>query len=289
MTEHWQQTWLNRWVINATEAREHLAQGATVLDTRPLACWLLGHVPKAVPVNWRQFSRPQLPDRGKLIEDNTGLEQKLQAVGVCNTRPVIVVGGPQAPWHFGEEGRMVWMLRLLGHPAAAFVDGGQRALVQAGVPLVIESVPPSMRGDFVVRRCDRWTIQREELRTQLASPENTARLVILDTREPREYAGATPYGEQRGGHIPGAVSFYFKALLHSSGQLLPREQLLARFSTLGIARDTPVVAYCTGGVRSAFFVAVLVSLGFCNVKNYAGSMWDWSAADPDCYLLVVNA
>jgi thiosulfate/3-mercaptopyruvate sulfurtransferase len=66
--------------------------------------------------------------------------------------------------------------------------------------------------------------------------------------------------------------------MDTKGYLLPHDQIIAKLNRLGMNCDTPIAAYCTGGVRSAFFVAVLVDLGFNSIKNYAGSMWEWSAA-----------
>ena len=272
----------NQWLVNAAEAKQLIEQGATVLDVRNIVVWLLGHVTGAIRVTWQQFSQQKSSCKGRLIEDSGVMEQKLCEVGIFNAKPVIVVGNPAHG--FGEEGRIVWMLRTLGHPQAAFVDGGHAALVRAGVSIERGLKPLPERGDFVVKRLPLWEIGRDELKAKLAATASPS-LIALDTREPREYAGATPYGERRGGHIPGAVHLYFKDLMDERGNLLPRDEIIAKLDRLGIARDTPVAAYCTGGIRSAFVVAVLVDLNFDNVKNYSGSMWEWSAADASSYPL----
>ncbi|BAZ20147.1 putative thiosulfate sulfurtransferase [Kalymmatonema gypsitolerans NIES-4073] len=268
-----------QWIISANEAKQLISQGATILDTRNKLALLISHIPGAVHVTWQQFSNNQKPYRGKLLADANLLEEKLRQVGICNSKPVIVLGNP--PDNFGEEGRIVWMLRTLGHQSAALVDGGYNALVKAGVPTTRGLNQPLEIGDFVVNRTALWEIQRDELQVNLS--EN--KLAVIDTRQKREYAGETPYGEQRGGHIPGAVHFYFKDLMDTKGNLLKPEEIIAKLETLGIQRDTPTVTYCTGGIRSAFFVAVLVNLGFSNVKNYAGSMWEWSASSDEKYPL----
>ncbi|MBW4649570.1 MAG: sulfurtransferase [Kastovskya adunca ATA6-11-RM4] len=268
----------NRWVVSAELAKRLIEQGATVLDVRNPVLWLLGHVPGAVQVNWQRFSQKKFPNQGKLIDDVEVLAQKLRSLGICNDKPVIVAGNPARD--FGEEGRIVWMLRTLGHSRAAFVDGGYPALMQVGVPIVWELTQPTP-GDFTVKRSRFWEIQRDELQAQLS---NSA-FKVIDTRSPCEYAGLTIYGEKRGGHIPRAVPFYFRTLLDNSGYLLPREQILETLKAAGIETHTPVATYCTGGVRSGFFLAVLADLGFTNVKNYAGSMWEWSATATDHYPL----
>ncbi|MBD1923471.1 sulfurtransferase [Microcoleus sp. FACHB-831] len=259
-----------QWVVSATQAKQLIERGATILDTRNIILSLLGHIPGAVRVAWQDFSQQEPHYKGKLIDNPNILQEKIRAIGICNTKPVIVVGNP--PHNFGEEGRIVWMLRTLGHQQAAFVDGGHNALVKTGIPIVWESTQPKP-GDFVIKLTPSYSIDFDELKA------NIQNLTIIDTREPREYAGATPYGEKKGGHIPGAKHFYFKDLMDTNGYLLPSNELIAKLNELAIKQHTPITAYCTGGIRSAFFVSVLTNLGFNNIKNYAGSMWEWSASN----------
>lgn len=273
----------NQWIISAEQANQLIKQGATILDSRNILDWLVGHASNAVHVHWQAFSQKQFLHKGKLIESSKILEQKLRIIGIFNDKPIIVIGNPEHPCNFGEEGRIVWMLRSLGHEFTAFVDGGDGALSKIGMPTTLEINKP-LFGDFIIKKNDAWLIQRDELQIQLL----TQKLTVIDTRSPREFNGATPYGEQRSGHIPGAINFYFKDLLNSKGYLLPRLQIVAQLNSLGITCDTPIVTYCTGGVRSAFFVAVLVDLGFTDVKNYAGSMWEWSAAPDSKYPLLLK-
>jgi len=265
----------HQWIINAAQAKQLIAQGATVIDVRNIGAWFLGHIPGAVHVTWQQFSQPS-SHRGKLIEDSSILEGKLRAIGISNHKPVVVVGNPAH--NFGEEGRIVWMLRTLGHSQAAFVDGGYDALINTGIA-ISWGLTQVETGDFCVQRTATWEIQRDELKANLGNQ------ILIDTRTAKEYAGATPYGEQRGGHLLGARHFYFKELIDLKGNLLPKEQIMTSLAHLGIQAETPIVAYCTGGVRSAFFVAVLAHFGFTQVKNYAGSLWEWSASPATDYPL----
>lgn len=266
-----------RWVVSAPEAKQLIDQGATLLDARGQLS--LGQLAGAIAVRWDQFSSTQPASRGNLLADDQALSLQLQALGISADKPVVVFGKPPGGW--GEDGRLVWMLRTLGHSQAVLVDGGFRALRQAGVSLRPGPGGAPEPGNFVVQRTPTWAIQQEDLRLQLNDPN----LVIVDTREAREFTGKTPYGERRGGHIPGAIHLYFKDLLGEEGRLLPRSELLAKLRTLGITPETQVVVYCTGGVRSGWLAAVLVTHGF-QVKNYAGSMWEWSAAPEDRYPLV---
>ncbi|MBT9316345.1 rhodanese-like domain-containing protein [Leptothoe spongobia] len=264
-----------RWIVSAAEAKRLIEQGATLLDTRKLA---LTRLQNSVYADWRQFSPQAVADRGKLLEQEDLLTQQIQEMGISRQMPVVVFANPPKGW--GEDGRIVWMLRTLGHSQVVMVDGGVEALVDAGVPVQSGQSHPPKRGDFVVERNSTWEIQRDQLQAELGQDK----LVVIDTREAREFAGKTPYGEQRGGHIPGAINLYFKEFLGQDGQLLPLDIIQAKLDEAKITPDTQVVVYCTGGIRSGWLAAVLVTLGY-DVKNYAGSMWEWSAAPADSYPL----
>ncbi|MGD1713842.1 sulfurtransferase [Dapis sp. BLCC M172] len=270
----------NQWIINTTQAQKLVQEGATILDARSCKIFKRKSLANASCVSWKEFSQAKLPFKGKLLIDDKILTEKLQTIGIYNDQPVIVFGNTINGW--GEDGRIVWMLRTLGHQKAFLIDGGFTALVKAGFPTVnLVNNTFSVRGDFVVNRSKNWQISQNELKPNL---ENN-NLIIIDTRELREYAGKTPHGEERGGHIPGAVHIYFKDWLDENGMLLSRDKILEMLAKKGITKDKNVVTYCTGGVRSAWSSSVLADLGF-QVKNYSGSMWEWSASDADIYPLV---
>ncbi|NER37407.1 MAG: sulfurtransferase [Oscillatoria sp. SIO1A7] len=274
----------NQWVVGADRADELLAAGATLIDARPRRSQRLRPVPGAIPVSWKEFSQPKQPWRGKLLEDDLLLTEKLQAIGVFQEVPVLVFGDTAKGW--GEEGRIVWMLRSLGHKKAVIIDGGDRVgrasrlTAIAPIQATNKATSPPKRGDFLVKRVGNWQIGREELRASLAKNN----LVIIDAREKREYFGKTPYGESRGGRIPGAIHLYYKELLAKNGLLLSREEIVAKLEQKGITPTTEIAIYCTGGVRSAWLTSVLADLGY-KAKNYPGSMWEWSAGSPLSYPL----
>ena len=274
---------VSQWVVSPAEAKALIEQGAVVLDARDVGAQRQGRLQGAIAVQWEAFSETVDPHQGNLLTDDALLSEKLQAIGVSAQRPVVVVGDPQRGW--GQEGRVVWMLRTLGQSQSVMVDGGFTALKQAGLPLSreVKTVAPTP-GDFVVQRTDQWTLHQDDLRQAIA----TNRLVILDTRERREFEGAVPYGERRGGHLPGAIHLHYRELLDAEGRLRPESERLALLQEHGIPRDAAILAYCTGGVRSAWLTAVLVDMGL-DAKNYPGSMWEWSAGSRDRNPLVLPA
>ncbi len=258
------------WIVSAEQARQMLNDGATLWRARDPEDQA-DSIPGSYPVSWQQFSvvarDPEHPRRGCLLED-AQLEPQLRELGVCQDTPVVVVGSPP------KDGRLVWMLRTLGHPQVAMVEGGYDG----------DGPPRQDRpGDFQIRWSAAWEIAKEELREQLGHPEMT----LVDVRTPEEFAGGILYGESRPGRLPGALSFFYRHLLDESGSLLPREQMEQQLLQAGLHQDQPLIAYCSGGIRAAWFTCVLVDLGF-KVRNYTGSMWEWSAGSAVDYPLVVD-
>lgn len=94
-----------------------------------------------------------------------------------------------------------------------------------------------------------WEVQPDWLE------EHLDQVLILDVREPAEFAGPL-------GHIPGA-------------RPLPLGQLAERAAEL--PRERPMVTVCRAGSRSAQAVTLLQQAGVERVANLAGGMLRWRA------------
>ncbi|MDK9706977.1 MAG: rhodanese-like domain-containing protein [Desulforhopalus sp.] len=75
--------------------------------------------------------------------------------------------------------------------------------------------------------------------------------VLIDVREKEEFAVS---------HLAKAVN-------------------ITRVEDIAYPKDTPIVAYCSVGVRSAAFAKKLGKLGFTNVRNLRGSIFTWANKD----------
>jgi len=250
--------------------------GAVVLDARSSG-FLWAHIPSAQAVDWLDF-RDGWGRVGRLHPDPQAMASKLSALGVDAARPVLVYGAAAA--RFGEEGRIAWLLLYLGHPQVYILDGGFAAWQGAGKSVARGPVRrPAQPGGFAAQpqpglRADKAQVQRA------LSAATEERPVLVDARSEAEWAGATPYLEARGGHIPGARSLPWGRLLDARGQLKPAAELRRELAARGLGELSPdreIIVYCTGGVRSAFVVVVLAQLGYRRVKNYDGSFWEWAA------------
>ncbi len=92
-----------------------------------------------------------------------------------------------------------------------------------------------------------WELQPDWL------AENTARVQVIDVREPAEFDGAL-------GHIAGA-------------KLVPLGSLTQKLSE--IEKEKPVAMVCRSGARSAQATVLLRNAGYTRVANLAGGMLRW--------------
>lgn len=256
--------------------RARPGHGAVVLDARDVSFWgfRAGHLPGAVPIDWKRY-RDGWGRTGRL-GDPAEMAARLAGLGVDEARPVLVYGDGVAG--FGEEGRVAWLLRYLGHGDVHILDGGIAAWRAAGRPLAKGGAGDLPPGRFTARPQPALRAQKE--RARAASVPGAG--VLVDVRTDGEWQGRTPYFEARGGHIPGAVHLPWTRLFDGRGRVLPRDQLRAVLRQAGVissesgSAEPEIVLYCTGGVRSAMAWAALQAAGL-RASNYDGSFWEWAA------------
>ncbi|MFN7943101.1 MAG: sulfurtransferase [Thermoanaerobaculia bacterium] len=245
------------------------AGSITLLDARSRGEYRNGHIPGAVRIDWSDF-RDDWGRTGKLPTDLGRLAERLAKLGIDDRRPVVVYGDANDGW--GEEGRVVWMLAYLRHPDVTLLDGGWKGWLEAkgAVSTLAEEPRP---GRFTARPDPALRASGDDVE---AARHGAG--VVLDVRSEREWLGATPHFEARGGHIPGAIHLEWKELLDSRGRIDPdRARALLRGAGVDPAR--PVITYCTAGVRAAEAWVILRALGYADVRVYDGSWYEWSADD----------
>ena len=83
-----------------------------VIDSRAPFEFSLSHIPRAINIQWTEFTQQEPSTRGVLLRDRFDLTRRLARIGISPTSEVLVVGnGTQGK---GEEGRIAWTLAYLG-------------------------------------------------------------------------------------------------------------------------------------------------------------------------------
>ncbi|MDJ0677940.1 MAG: sulfurtransferase [Calothrix sp. MO_167.B42] len=205
--------------------------------------------------------------------DPTAMEKLLSRSGISPETTVIAYGS------YPDTGAWIfWILKILGHDKVYVLNGGYQKWVAESRPVVPElsSFPPTQ-----------YRAKSLDSSLRVLQPEVQASLkrqdcMLLDVRTLQEYQGEVflmkpPQGEERGGHIPGAVHIEHTQTLNEDGTFKSAEELHALYGSHGITTDKQVFPYCAIGGRSASTWFVLkYLLGYPNVRNYDGSWNQWS-------------
>jgi thiosulfate/3-mercaptopyruvate sulfurtransferase len=171
--------------------------------------------------------------------------------------------------------RMWWMLRYMGHDAAAVVDGGWAKWVREGraVRTGEESRPAAV---FKGRRRKELRVIVDHMAAMLGDPS----VLLVDARAPERFEGTSEPLDRTAGHIPGAVNHFYRRNVRDEGVMLPVETLREQFAgLLGDRSPDQVVMYCGSGVTACQNLLAMEHAGLTGAKLYPGSWSEW-ASDP---------
>lgn len=172
--------------------------------------------------------------------------------------------------------RLWWMLRWIGHPAAAVLDGGLRAWLSEGGALQSgEEEPlaaPAGGGHLSPQADAAAVIATAEVERRLRDPA----FLLIDARAAERFAGAVEPIDAVAGHIQGAVNHPFSANLGVDGRFLAAPDL-RRLWEKRLAGRSPsqVAAMCGSGVTACHNLLSLEVAGLRGAKLYAGSWSEW--------------
>lgn len=227
------------------------------------------HIPGAMYVDWtRDITDPDdsVPVQ---VAPPERFAKLMGALGVSSDTHVIVydhVGGQFAT-------RLWWVLTYYGHERVSVLDGGWRKWTAENRPTTTE-VPTLEPAVFTPHLRPEWRAEADEV----LSTSQEGDILILDARDEGQYTGEIVRGNGRGGHVPDARHLHADTLLdQQSGTFRSDEELAAKLHEAGVPKDknTPIIAYCNGGVAATVPLFALHRLGYRNLTNYDGSWNEW--------------
>jgi thiosulfate/3-mercaptopyruvate sulfurtransferase len=241
------------------------------VDENP-ALYADAHIPGAIGFDWQRDLQDQVK-RDFLGPEEFG--ELLGSRGISDEH-TIVLYGDRNNWFAAYT---YWYLKYYGHEDVKLLNGPREKWIADGRQTTkdVPSYEPqsflAQPGDAAIRA------KRDEV---LAAID--ANINLVDVRSPQEFsgelispAGYEQEGAQRGGHIPGAASVPWAQAVTEDGTFKSADELRDLYTGKGvISGDTPVIAYCRIGERSAHTWFVLHELlGLDDVKNYDGSWTEW--------------
>ena len=226
---------------------------------------------KAIVVDWTdisllgEFGGEEL---GKLLSKEN-YQQIFSKLGITDESEVLVYGFTMPEQGFGDEARVLYTFSYAGFDNVKFVDGGYKQVEKLGFNKNYEPSTDRIDVSDVVRseatQNDK-AIYTDELLSKIGNTD----VQIIDTRLEVEYNGRVIYGENKAGHVPGAISLPFNTLVDNNGFLKSREELEKYVVDKGLDKNKLQITYCTTGVRASYVAVILEELGF-KVRNYEPS------------------
>ena len=236
------------------------------------ASWRAGHLPDAIYLHLDRDlcgaktgrnGRHPLPTRAAFAA----------TLGRCGITP------PTQVVAFDRQGgvyaaRLWWMLRWMGHTAAAVLDGGVNAWTATGGALGTDAPAPAAAAPYPDRTPLVNTMDADTLRAALG------RVRLLDARAGERFRGEVEPLDATAGHIPGALNRFFKDNLAADGRFKPAAQLRADFTgLLGAQTAADTVHQCGSGVTACHNLLAMEHAGLPGSLLYPGSWSEW-ASDP---------
>jgi thiosulfate/3-mercaptopyruvate sulfurtransferase len=229
-----------------------------------------GHVPGAVYAHLDEdLSAPVQPGRtGRHpLPEPDDLARRLGEWGIDGSTQVVAYDDGSG----GVAARLWWLLRWLGHDAAAVLDGGWAAWTAAGLPVDARQPAPPRRLFLPAPRPELLLPTSE-----VAAWAADGRHCLMDAREAPRYRGEAEPIDAVAGRIPGALSAPYLDNLGPDGRWLPAAALARRYrSILGPRAAADCAVYCGSGVTAAHDVLAMVHAGLGEPRLYAGSWSEW--------------
>lgn len=214
----------------------------------------------AAPVKPGRTGRHPMPDAQELAK-------KLCAWGVGVNKQVVVYDDSYGAMAV----RLWWLLRWLGHPAVALLDGGYPKWTREARPLTAEP-PTERKGNCACLPEPTQLVGADEV---LRASE-TGDALIIDARPDRRFTGEFEPLDPVAGHVPGAINWPFEENLDIDGTFQPPEALREQYQALLKGRPAwQVIHMCGSGVTACHNLLAMEIAGLPGSRLYPGSWSEW--------------
>jgi thiosulfate/3-mercaptopyruvate sulfurtransferase len=232
------------------------------------------HIPHALYADLdRDLAAPRTPRSGRHpLPQVEALTATFSRFGI--DQRVQVVAYDQGSGAFAA--RLWWLLRWLGHPRVAVLNGGLAAWQRAALPLSTASEPRTSRPFVAKPDPDRLVTASEVAALVSSGALRGGEPLLVDARSADRFAGENETIDPVAGHIPGARNHPFAGNLDADGRFLDPGQLRRAWEdTLCGTPPRQLIAMCGSGVTACHNLLALEVAGLSGARLYSGSWSEW--------------
>lgn len=231
--------------------------------------YAVGHIPGARYAHLdEQLSSAKSPTTGRHpLPDVAAFCAQLGAWGISPDTQVVVYDDS-----FGSMAvRLWWLLRGLGHPKVALLDGNYPQWAREKRPVTAE-LPAITTTTYPVPAHIDWGVNADTVESIRLSPAHK----LIDARPEQRFSGEAEKIDPVPGHIPGAINWVYEENLDLDGTYLPADELRDAYAQLlaGVAPEN-VVHTCGSGVTACHNVLAMEIAGLTGSRLYPGSWSEW--------------
>ncbi len=223
------------YLVDAAWVDDHKGDAnVVVVDTDVEAAYNRGHIAGAVlvPDNFEKD-----PDTGRThIMNPQQFAAMCQNLGIGDDSLVIAYDNSQSLY----ATRLWWALNYYGHAGVKVLDGGWRRWISEGRQVSFDRPNPATGVRFTPGSDESIMVKADELKAACSLEDG----VIWDVRSDGEYDGSASRGNQRAGHIPGAVHLeWFNLVDRETHRLKAPEEIRRILNEKGVTPDKAVFTY----------------------------------------------
>lgn len=198
------------------------------------------HIANAVGIREHHYIKhpdyPKDPIGHPLVAPPDQVAQLMGGMGIGDDTLVVTYDG------FGGlyAARVWWVLNYYGHTNVKVLNGGWNKWFDEGRPVTID-VPQPAQATFTPRERPDLVCMMDYGVSRVGQPGT----VFLDVRSDGEWEGTNDRGNQRAGHVPGAVHLEWLNFVTSDKHqtIKPARELRAMLEERGVTRDKQVITY----------------------------------------------
>lgn len=233
--------------------------------------YLEAHIPGARYANLdRDLSGEKTGENGRHpLPTPEQMRERFGRLGIGPGKQVVAYDGDNSMY----AARLWWMLRYMGHDAAAVLDGGLARWLRDGhaVRGGRETWQPAA---FVGAPREDWRVDADTILKHLDKPSP----VLIDARAETRFRGEGETLDKVAGHIPGARNQFYQHNLADDKTFKSSEQLRTHWQqTLSGTNPENVVMYCGSGVTACHNLLAMEHAGLKGARLFPGSWSEWSA------------
>lgn len=260
--------------ITSNELEKKLNEkNLVLLDVTDSKTYKDGHIPMAVNVNVADFRKKV--DTYSLIQSSQKIQELARNLGINNNSEVVIYGHG-LPKELLKSSYIALALMSNGLENVSLLDGAYSDWLFEYSERTSKKVPSVKTGDFIAKNNPNILVDLKYVKNHISLVQ------MIESRPERYYHGSDKSnGVRRLGHIPNAMSSFWKDKFNSDDSILTREELNTIYLTNHkLDKNKEVIIYCTGGLEASMNWYIMTRhLGFSNAKVYDASMRQWGNRD----------